>query len=280
MFRREPEWLHGEGIGTSRAPLVMMQFVLRALRHARRLSKTPLGVLIYSDEGRDARFSGETIGRAMAEARNVLVLRPGLPGDKFVAGRRGQRCYRLFVEGTPMWPGKRSSRPEVLRWLFQKLEACSKLTSRSDRIAVSTIDLKPSHLPMLLPHQATATMLVSFPDDSAADKTESEIRNILDGKGVKWKLEQVSDRPPMKEGRSTKRLVRELGEIAKQWELPVTRETSVWPSVAGLAPAKTGAVCGLGPVATDLYTPVEGVQRISLMHRTLLLAQFLCTQGK
>lgn len=279
-FRRDPEWLHGEGIGTSRAPLTMMLFALRALRSARRLAKTPLGVLVYSDEGRDARYSAPTIRRAAAEAHNVLVLRPGLLGDKFVAGRRGQRRYRLVAEGPHLWPGRPTKRPEVLRWVFQKLEECSKLTSRPDRIAVSTIDLKTAHMPMLLPHQVTANLIVSFPEESVADKVESEIRGILEGKGIRWQLEMTSDRPPMKERRTTRRLVKELAAVAEKWELPLNRETSIWPSVAGLVPANTGVVCGLGPVAQELYTPEEGVQRVSLMQRTLLLSQFLCAQGK
>jgi D-alanine-D-alanine ligase len=60
-FRRDPEWLHGEGIGTSRAPLVMLEFALRSLRGIRRLRKLPLGVLLYSDEGWDAQGSREII---------------------------------------------------------------------------------------------------------------------------------------------------------------------------------------------------------------------------
>ncbi|NIR61697.1 MAG: hypothetical protein GWO02_20505, partial [Gammaproteobacteria bacterium] len=59
MFRKEPEWLYGEGIGSSRAPLVMLEFALRALRRARRLKRSRLGVLLYMDEGRDARYSAK-----------------------------------------------------------------------------------------------------------------------------------------------------------------------------------------------------------------------------
>jgi D-alanine-D-alanine ligase len=36
-FRRDPEWIHGEGVGSSRAPLVCLEFALRALRSQRRL---------------------------------------------------------------------------------------------------------------------------------------------------------------------------------------------------------------------------------------------------
>jgi D-alanine-D-alanine ligase len=40
-------------------------------------------------------------------------------------------------------------------------------------------------------------------------------------------------------------------------------------------PERVPVVCGLGPVAADLYTSDEAVSRISLVQRTLLLMQCL-----
>ena len=39
----------------------MAEFALRALKSLRRLQKTPLGLLLYTDEGNDARDSASTI---------------------------------------------------------------------------------------------------------------------------------------------------------------------------------------------------------------------------
>jgi hypothetical protein len=75
-------------------------------------------------------------------------------------------------------------------------------------------------------------------------------------------------------------LAKSLADVAGQWDIPLKRESSVWPSVAGLVPAAKGVVCGVGPVARDLYTPAESVDRISLVQRTLLLAEFLCEKGQ
>ena len=49
---------------------------------------------------------------------------------------------------------------------------------------------------------------------------------------------------------------------------------------AGLVPERTACLCGLGPVARDLGTPHEAVQRISLVQRTLLLARYLVEHGE
>ncbi|NQU19665.1 MAG: ATP-grasp domain-containing protein [Candidatus Nealsonbacteria bacterium] len=278
-YRREPEWLYGEGIGSSRAPLVSLLFVLRALRRVRRLHRIRLGVLYYSDEGRDCRYSADVIRQAAARARQVIVLRPGNVGDFMVTARRGQRHYRVRIEGEPIRLGRPHSKLRALPWAFDKLQQCTNLTSRKDRIAVATLDLQTAHMPMLLPHQVTASLLVSYPDEKVGDRVEGQIREILTGKGISCKLEPLSARPPMKERRATVRLAKAVEAVAQQWEIPLKRESSVWPSAAGLVPASTGVLCGLGPVARDTYTPDESVDRISLMQRTLLLAEFLARQN-
>jgi D-alanine-D-alanine ligase len=274
-FRREPEWLHGEGIGTSRAPLVCLEYALRALRAAKQLRKRRIGVLCYRDEGRDCRYSGDLIRNAMDRARRVLVLRPGGPGGKLYRGRRGQRKYRLQVEGQPARPGKVGKRPEVLVWVASRLEQMAALGSPEERVSASCVDLRTEAFPMLVPHRLNATLLVTYAKAASADRVESEIRSILGKGGPRWELTLVSDRPPMGERTAGKRLLAELSEVAKEWEIPFGSETSVWPSVAGLAPDETAVLCGMGPVARDLYTPQEAVQRISLVQHTLLLAEFL-----
>lgn len=275
MFRREPEWLFGDGIGSSRGPLVMLEFALRSLRSLRQLRRLPIGVLYYTDEGRDARYSASIIRAAAAKAKRMLVLRPGNVGDSVITQRRGQRKYRFRVEAEALRPGRATKKPEPLRWVWRKLEEFSQLTSQKQRVSVSALDLRTEKLPMRLPHRVTATILVTYPEPAAADQVEEWMRAKLDKKGPRWELELLSDRPPMKERRATARLANALEHVAADWEIPLRRESSVWPSVAGLAPAKTASLCGVGPVARDLGTPHEAVLRISLVQRTLLLAEFL-----
>ena len=129
-----------------------------------------------------------------------------------------------------------------------------------------------------LPHRVTATILVTYPMPAVADEVEQRMRSKLDKRGPRWELKATSDRPPMKERRSTLQLAKNLAKVAEQWEIPLKRESSTWPSVAGLVPAKTACLCGVGPVARELGTPHEAVLRISLVQRTLLLAEFLARE--
>jgi D-alanine-D-alanine ligase len=274
-FRREPEWLHGEGIGISRAPLVVMEFALRSLRSIRKLHKQPLGVMYYMDEGRDSRYSAEIIKKAASQAKTVLVLRPGGSAGQIITQRRGQRKYELIVEGEPQRLGKFVRKPEVLLWTNQKLAEIARLSSRKDRLAVSTLGIRSERFPMLLPHRVKANMLLNYLDGQRANSTEEKIREILKGDRFSISFELISDRPPMKERRGNMRLAESLENVAKKWEMPWSKDSSLWPSVGGLVPSRTSVICGLGPVAESLYTPREAVNRTSLVQRTLLLALFL-----
>jgi len=277
-FHRDPEWLYGEGIGLSRAPLVMVEFVLRGLKRIHRLRSLPLGILYYTDEGHDCDYSAEIIHAATLKAKQVLVLRAGNPGNKIVTQRRGQRKYLLRVETAPRRIGKANKNPEVLHWVCAKIEKLAELSSRKERIAVAASNIKTTSFPMLLPHRIVVTLLLSYGEPRRAGVIEEQMRQIM-GKGqVKWELELLSDRPPMKLGRRNQRLARDLKEVADKWDIPLDQESSVWPTIAGLVPKTTGVVCGLGPISKQLYTPHEAVQRISILQRTLLLAEFLICQ--
>ncbi len=279
VFRRDPERLFGEGIGLSRAPLTLLEFVLRALRNQRRLKQNPLGVLYYADEGRDCCYSADVIRAAMGRAKRVLILRAGNHGDRIVTQRRGQRKYQLIVEGKSRRPSHESKNGEALLWVGEKLQAFHNLTNRKNRLAISAVDLKTRAFPLLVPHHITITLLVSYLDPGRANETEQQMRAILGKSGFKWELDLITDRPPMRERRGNARLAKSLAAVADEWEIPFGQESSVWPSVAGLAPVKAAVLCGVGPVADHLYTPQESISRISLIQRTLLLAQYLATEG-
>jgi D-alanine-D-alanine ligase len=133
---------------------------------------------------------------------------------------------------------------------------------------------------MLLPHRVEVTITLSYGDRAAADTSETAIRELLTQRYFRYQLEVLSDRPALKSRASNKRLCTKLSEIAANWEIPFGQESALWPSIAGLVPASTAVVCGVGPVARDLYTPNEAVERISLLQRTLLLAEFLAKQTR
>jgi D-alanine-D-alanine ligase len=274
-FRREPEWLYGSGIGSSRAPLVTLEYALRSMRNLRRLRAMPIGVLCYTDEGRDARYSAMTIRKAAEQVGRVLVLRPGNLGDYVVTKRRGQRMYRFRAEDEPRRLGHSAKRPDLLRWVWNRLEDFSQITSQKERVSVSALNIKSDALPMHVPHRVTSNIVVTHPDTATAESVEEKMRSLVPKGGPRWELERISERPAMQQRSSTMELARSLKRVAEQWDIPLKTESSAWASIAGLVPARTACLCGVGPVARNLGTPEESVQRISLVQRTLLLARYL-----
>jgi hypothetical protein len=162
-----------------------------------------------------------------------------------------------------------------MRVLYGKLEELTALTDRRSRVAVSAVELKTEAFPLRLPHRVRVNVQVSSPDPEKAQEIDRAMRRILRGGGVQWNLAMVSDRPPMPERRRNAILLHRLRAIADEWDIPLSSESSLWPSAAGLAGEPVPVICGVGPVARDLYTSREAVSRISLVQRTLLLTQFL-----
>jgi len=279
-FSKDPGWFSGEGIGTSRAPLAMAEFAMRSLRNARKLNTTPLGILCYTDLGHDCRYSQETIRKAAEKARSVLVLWPGNPGDNLITQRRGQRKYLLGIEGRSLRLGQSTKSVEPLRWMLDRIGKVIKLSSSKDKLSISAVDIKTEASPMLLPYRIEVTILLSYLDHKVADRAEESIRETIRGGGVKTALSLVSDRPPMRDRNRNRTLLNRLKDTAQKWQIPVDDETSLWPTVAGLVPPSVPVVCGVGPVARELNTYKESVSRVSIMQRTLLLAEFLLEERK
>ncbi|VFQ46572.1 ATP-grasp domain-containing protein [Desulfoluna butyratoxydans] len=274
-FRRDPEWLYGEGIGTSRAPLAQLEFSLRALKHVRKLARSRIGVICYTDEGRDCEESAEIISKACAGASRAILLNPGISGDCVIHSRRGQRRYRLVVEGKSLRLGEATRSPEVMRVLYKKLDAATALSNRRNRIGISAVDIKTEAFPRRLPHRVQVVLQVSYPTIGDAEETERKLKALFKGSGVKWNLLRLSDRPPMVSDQLNTALYNDVKMTADAWDIPLSTDSSLWPSAAGLVLPPTPVLCGMGPVARSLHTSQESVSRISLVQRSLLLAQFL-----
>lgn len=278
-FHRDPEYLYGEGVGSSRGPLAMLEFALGALRHVRLLHNRPIGVLLYGDEGRACQQSGNLIRAAAEHAAQVLVLHAGNPGDRVITQRRGRRTYRMSLEGPSRRPGQRTKRPEAFLRVCAAVQAVSELSSHREHISVSPIDLRAKGHPMVLPHAFQVLIAMTYLDAAAADEIEERMRAILKEGSLTWKLDLLTDRPPLQERRRNLQLYKRLTASAGAWEIPLAKESSLWPSAAGLVPTRIPALCGIGPTAINLHTPQEAIERISLVQRTLLLTEFLSANG-
>ena len=178
----------------------MLEFALKSLRSIRKLRNIPLGILFYGDEGLDCRYSSDLIKKAVDQAAEVIVLRPGNVGGKVITDRRGQRKYLLVAEGTPHRLGRMTKCEEVLRWASAKVEELAQLSNRKERIALSAVKIETDAFPMLLPHRVQVTLISSFAKIKSGDALEDKMKQVLGEGNIRWSLDCLSNRPPMKEG--------------------------------------------------------------------------------
>ncbi len=279
-FRREPEWLHGEAIATSRAGIACTLAAFSALRSIRRLRKSPIGVFAYSDEGRGMRYSAELLGRASKNAARVLVMRPGAREGKVIVQRRGFRKYSLSIEGDPVRIGSHKAGTDVLTWLLSRAPSIAALSKPARGFNVSVQDVSTERYGALMPHRVRATVAMAYLDPRAAEAANSELRQIVtpSSKALKTRIEVLEDRPPFR-GDKESPMVAQLESISEEWKLPFGTDSSLVPSAAGLIPSEIPVLCGLAPAGRDIFTPREAVHRGELLQRSLLLTLLLTDFG-
>ncbi|MEW6622101.1 MAG: M20/M25/M40 family metallo-hydrolase [Bacillota bacterium] len=276
-FRRDPEWLHGEGIASSRAGIVCILQTLEALRSIKKLHTTNLGIFVYSDEGRGMRYSSQFLRKAAGKARQVIVFQPGFREGKIVDQRRGSRKFSIHVEGGALRIGSKGSQQDVLSWFLQKVEKIKEISKAEQKLSVAVQEIQTERYSILLSHRVRATIYVTYLNNSLADEAEAQIKEIFsaDSKDINVYWEKMEDRPPLIKNRWKNSMVAHLKKICEEWRLPFGTESSLLPSAAGEIPAKIPVICGFAPASRDLYTPHEAVHRGELLQRTLLLSIFL-----
>ena len=86
-----------------------------------------------------------------------------------MAQRRGQRKYRLVMEGKPRRLGAAGRAQGVFLKFSEALKKITAMSSRKQSLAVSPVDVKIDHYPQLLPHRITATLLLNYLDPKKAE---------------------------------------------------------------------------------------------------------------
>ena len=163
----------------------------------------------------------------------------------------------------------------MVRWACEKVEAIGQMSSPRRRLSIGVVDMRTERHAMFMPHRVEVSLMMSYLGSTHAEETEAAIRKALGRGGPKWSLHRLTDRPPMPERPGNQPLVDALETAAAKWDIEVERESSAWPSVAGLVPEGTAVVCGVSPAMKNGGTPEEAVQRISLVQRTLVLTEYL-----
>lgn len=279
-FRRDPEWLSGEGIASSRAGIICLLQTLEALEALNQLEKARVSVFLYADEGRGMRYSAPLLKKAASAARQVIVLQPGYRGGKVVDQRRGLRKFSILVEGASRrigFEGSQGTGKDPLSWLLGKTQGLFQLDQPEEKLSVVVQDIRTEGFSVLLPHRVCATIYVTFLEPEKADQAEGQLHQLLQPEepGLQVYIEKLEERPSLLRSPRSQPLLDKLQALSEKWRLPFGVESSLLPSAAGAIPGNVPVICGFGPASRGLYTPGEAIHRGELLQRALLLSLFL-----
>ena len=158
-------WLHGEGIATSRAPLVMLEFSPAGAAAAYDAwDAPPSACCSTATRASTAATAPRLIRRAAQRAGQGPGAAPGQVRDRVVTQRRGLRSYRLSAEGGPTASGRPGNDPGRPDLVLQQGRATRRpqRSARSASASPSPSCAAPP-FPMLLPHRVEATLAAQLP---------------------------------------------------------------------------------------------------------------------
>lgn len=275
-FRRDPEWLYGEGIASSRAGITCIMQGLATLQALEKLHDKKLGLFIYGDEGRGMRYSSQYLHNAASRAKKVIVLQPGFRSGRIVDQRRGSRKFSILVEGAFQRIGSHGSHIDLMSWFLERADKIGSLSQPDEKLTVAVQEVHSERYSVLLPHRIRATVYVTFLDSAMADEAEKQIDQLFAPAGEEQEettvyIERLEERPPLNRSEAAEETIAQLQKISEDWSLPFGVEASLLPSAAGEVPAGIPVICGFGPASRDMFTPHECIHRGELLQRALLL---------
>jgi D-alanine-D-alanine ligase len=274
-YRKESEWIFGEGIATSRGPLAIIEFTLRTLKHMKQLDKKRIGVIVYADEGLHCQYSTPVIKRATQRAAKVLVLRPSTMQNSIVIDRRGQRFYHLLAESESKTVEKHRATDDLITFSSNLLKEIKEACKPHKRTSVAMVKMETKAYTMHIPHEVKVTLLMNYASVEKANQLEKTIYDIVSKVKKGYRLVKYAERPPLPQRTNNTKLANTIIELAKSKDIALSHQSSAWPSAAGIIPANIPVVCGLGPYAKEIYTLSEAINRLSMIQRCLLIANFL-----
>jgi D-alanine-D-alanine ligase len=279
VFRREDEWLYGEGIASSRAGLTVALGALQALAHEKVLGDLSLGLFLYTDEDRGMAASHRMLRRLSRTAEAVLVLTPGGVAKSPVVKRAGLAVFRVVLTCDLQTVSSHLEQTDLLAVFQERLEEVRREIDGDGETHLHLVDLETDRYSMLLPYRVEATLHLAYRDEMMKSRTTAYLSTVFTRFSPHWRgaVEKTMDRPPYT---ADERLVALYEEVSSRLGFTCHRAESRLPSAAGDVFGETPVLCGLGPASRGLFTTNEAVHRPELIERSLVLTGVLLEGSK
>ncbi len=278
--RQEGDRIIGPGVIDMKGGLVVTMGAVRCLAETGLLDRLPLVLLFNSDEEVGSPSSIPLLKRLAASCACALVTECGGTGGEVVTGRRGKTGYRLDVHGTAghaAFAGRaKASAVLELAEKIIRFEACN---VPEQGIVVNVGRAEGGIGANTVAEHGMALIDSRYPDPAAGRWLQEELHRIAasaDVPGTRCRLRITNQRTVMEPTTANRELFALLAGVAVQLGMEVREEIRQGVSDANtLAGEGLPVLDGLGPVGEFDHSDREYMRRDSLVHRTLLLANFL-----
>jgi glutamate carboxypeptidase len=280
-FRREGDLARGPGVLDMKGGLVVLLEALRALASAGELERTPVRVVIVSDEEVGSPEGREVIAREVAGARAALVFEAGRAHDAIITARKGTASVRAVATGRAAHAGNAHAAGANAIWALARfVERAQALTDYDRGATVNVGTIAGGTSKNTVPDRAEAALDLRFvtPADGEAliAALESAAREAaLPGTSVT--LARGPARAPLVRDAANVALQRAYGACARaaglgDGEAPLLGGGSDASTTAALG---VPSIDGLGPRGSGFHTTDEVIEIATLASKAEALARFL-----
>jgi glutamate carboxypeptidase len=275
----------GPGVSDMKSGLLMGLYAIEALRAtvSSGAGRLPVGKLVYvvnPDEEIGSPASAPLIAELARTADAASVMEAARANGDIVSARKGMMHLRATVRGRSAHAGvePEKGRSATLE-AAHKTVALHALNRRWDGVTVNVGSIDGGTRPNIVAEEAVMTIDMRARLRAEQDEAEEAIYEILQTSTVPdiaTEVEKLAHTRPMEKTDASARLVDAAGAIAAELGFELTdAETGGGSDANTTAGVGVPSLDGLGPIGGNDHTPLEYIEKSSVVPRTTLLAALI-----
>jgi len=278
----------GPGVSDMKSGLLVGVYALEALRALGGDDWLPVGRLVYvvnPDEEIGSPASTPIIAELARSADAAFVMEAARENGDIVSARKGMMHLRATLHGRAAHAGvePHRGRSATLEAAY-KTVALHALNGRWPGVSVNVGELRGGTRPNIVAEECVISVDMRARRRSEQDEAEAAIYEILETSTVPDVLttvEKLAHSRPMEKSDGSARLVDAAVAIAAELGFELhDAETGGGSDANTTAGVGVPSLDGLGPVGGNDHSPLEYIERSSIVPRTTLLAALVLSVGE
>ncbi len=273
--------LSGTGIWEHKGGLAVMIHALQALKYARLLKKTKIGILLTTDDSLQGKFAYPVVREKSLRAKYILGVHGASLNGGIVTSRSGAAYYRCQMN---LMKSDNATDVAKATGIFSRLVyQWTELTKEDTGLIVAPRDIRlESNIREPFAH-GEITLSVRFHEQPQFDEVDRKIKQLVPKKYknlLHFQLEGGLRRVPMLKTEKVEELFSVIKSLSEKLDIR-SREEHRWSSAdICFVNNEKHVIDGMGPAGAKPTRASEYILRHSLLERSALLAMTLYELGK